>query len=184
MPVCVCMCFLPVKSDVRWVTMTGVPPTIPSGGWNCSVKRNSFHFSCLPARKLSERHFTVCVQVQWSLIFFHSCSETSSVALPTHNYIFHPLLLDNLASAHLDTLTLSRSCPENNPNVPEATFLSSSVQGWAGYVSTVVHVNLCLFSPIRTVPDGEKQPPTTSCKCDAENTQIAWNTLQLNVKFY
>lgn len=75
----VCMCvhdfFSPVKSDVGWVTMTGVPPTIPSRGENCSATRK--HFYCLPARERSEQHFTVCVQVQWSLfflsVFFHRC---------------------------------------------------------------------------------------------------------------
>lgn len=153
----------PVKSDVGWATMTGVPPTIPSGGENCSAKRNPFHFSCLPARKLSERHFTVCVQVQWSLIFFQSCSETSSVSPPTHNQMFHPLVLDNLASAHLDTKT-------------QCAWSSFAVLKYAKPVGAF------FFSLIFW--DGEKQLPTASCKCEAENTQIARKTRQSNVNVY
>lgn len=82
----------PVKSDVGWVTMTGVPPTIPSGEGNCSANRNSFHFSCLPARKLSERHFTVCVRVQWSL-FFSPFFQRRQVFLSWHNLDTWPLLI-------------------------------------------------------------------------------------------
>lgn len=140
--VCVCMFFcFPVKSDVGWVTMTGVPPTIPSGGENCSAKRNSFHFYCLPARERSERHFTVCVQVQWSLFFLSVFfSQMSSVSRPTHNNIFHPLLLDNSASAHLDTWTLSRPRLWSEPNGSDAPFLYHSMQSRASFVSTLVHV--------------------------------------------
>lgn len=101
--VCVCMFFcFPVKSDVGWVTMTGVPPTIPSGGENCSAKRNSFHFYCLPARERSERHFTVCVQVQWSLFFcpffFHRCQVflgrlTTIFFIPSSSWTTRPRLI-------------------------------------------------------------------------------------------
>lgn len=60
-----------------------------------------------------------CNKVSFFVSFF---PQMSSVSQPTRNNIFHPLLLDNSASAHLDTQTLSRPRLWSDPNECEAPF--------------------------------------------------------------
>lgn len=96
----------------------------------------------LPGSRVSGTSQFVYKCNEVSFFFFLSLffSQISSVSQPTHNNIFHPLLLGNSASAHLDTWTLSRPRLWSEPNGSDAPFLYHSMQSRASFVSTLVHV--------------------------------------------
>lgn len=104
--VCVCSVFSPCQ--VRcWMSNHDRCPTYDSF-WRrklfSEAQLFSFFLSTCQEAEWAALH-SLCTSAMNSLFFFHYFSDTSSASRLTYNHTFHPLLLDNLASAHLDTWT-------------------------------------------------------------------------------